>query len=124
MEKSTELKMVMIESDSRKCAFLRRAVSALEIDADVITGRVEEVPKQGADIVSARALSDLNQLLFWMERHKRPGGKCIAMKGQNYMSELTAAQENWHIDFEVSPSLTDRDAAILEIRNLSRADKS
>lgn len=117
-----DLQVTMIESDSRKCAFLRRALSALDLRGSVLNERIEQARPQLAQIVSARALTGLDGLLALAERHGSVGGKCLLMKGKNFERELTEAQKNWHIEVDITPSLTDNEAAILEIRSFKRAN--
>ena len=52
----------LVESDQRKCAFLRNAVREIGLNVKVYAERIEVLDPIGADIISARALTDLEWL--------------------------------------------------------------
>ena len=52
-----DLRVTLVESDLRKATFLRQAVQALSLGADVISERIESVPPLATGVLSARALS-------------------------------------------------------------------
>lgn len=111
----------LIESDTRKCAFLREVARLTGTPVIIHNARIEVVPPIGADIVSARALAPLPRLLDWAERHLAHGGTCLLQKGARHGLELETARADWQMDVDVLPSVTAPDAVILRIRNLSHA---
>jgi 16S rRNA (guanine527-N7)-methyltransferase len=112
-------KMSLVESDSRKCVFLREALRALSLKVDVINERIENVPPLFADVVSARALAPLSALLGHAYRHLSADGIAIFPKGAKYQGELTEAEGEWFFDAEERQSLTDPEARILVLRSIS-----
>lgn len=116
-----DLNMVLIESDQRKATFLRTAVRELGLHASVLTDRIEETTPQVADVLSARALASLDDLLAHADRHLAPGGLAIFPKGRRAEEEIAQARENWTFDLQETPSITDAEARILTIRNIRRA---
>lgn len=113
-------RVTMIESDTRKAVFLRTVIRELDLNASVLTQRIEQVPAQEARVLSARALADLNLLLNFAERHLDPSGVCLFMKGETWKEELAEAQKSWRFSYKSHPSLTNSKAAILEIKELCR----
>lgn len=111
----------LLESDRRKAAFLREAARACGVAVTVHAARIEEVPPLRADVVSARALAPLPDLLGLAERHLRPGGICLFLKGRNVESELTAARESWTMRALREASLSDPESQILIISEIRRA---
>ena len=83
--------------------------------------RIEAVPPQDADVVSARALAPLADLLALAEKHRRPEGICLFPKGETVHKEVAAAAARWHIEHKIHQSRTDPRAAILEIGAFCRA---
>jgi 16S rRNA (guanine527-N7)-methyltransferase len=82
----------LIDSDQRKCAFLREVSRETGAPAVVHTGRIEdiapEIPGQiGA--VSARALAPMPQLLAYAAIFLEKGALGIFLKGQHVEAELT-----------------------------------
>lgn len=114
-------RFTFIESDQRKATFLRTASRELSLSVKVISERIENVPEQCADVVSARALGALDALMPALQRHLSPNGIALLHKGRRYADEISQAQLNW--DFEITdvPSITEPDARLLAIQRISRA---
>lgn len=110
----------LMESDQRKSVFLRTVIRELDLSATVITARIESAEPVCSDILSARALADLSDLLEFSERHLRKGGHCVFPKGKNWQSELKKAQESWRFQYEVFTSVTDADAVVLKLWEVER----
>ncbi|EYD74151.1 rRNA small subunit methyltransferase, glucose inhibited division protein GidB [Rubellimicrobium mesophilum DSM 19309] len=112
--------VTLIESDQRKCAFLRTALRELGIKATILDQRAEAAPPQQADVVSARALAPLPTLLPLVARHLAPGGTALLPKGRDHATELDAARAaGWTFTAEALPSRTDPSARILRLRDLT-----
>lgn len=117
-EEAPRARVVMIESDARKCAFLRTVVRETGVSADVINARIEQVAPISADIITARALADLTTLCSFVNRHGKPQVKALLPKGRSWRDELTQAKANWHFKHKAHPSNTDQQAVILEIEEI------
>ena len=116
---SKESHMTMIESVGKKCAFLRSAVQAADLQAKVIQGRVESVNYEQADCITARAFAPLPKLLDYAEPWLKKGAYGVFPKGRRWQEELTEALESWRFAYEAIPSVTG-DGAILKISEVSR----
>ena len=121
-ELASGLRVTLVEADKRKATFLRQAVQSLNLDVEVKSERIEALSPQCADVVSARALASLVDLLGHANKHMRPEGVAIFPKGARHAEELAEARLFWDFDVEVQPSLSDAGAAIIVIRNIHRAD--
>lgn len=121
-EKRPQLRVALVESDLRKATFLRQAVQTLGLSAEVISHRIEALPALKADVLSARALASLADLLGYANTHLQQDGVAIFPKGARFKEELAEARKSWNFDLEPNPSLSDPEAAILVIRNLHRHD--
>ncbi|MDP2376931.1 16S rRNA (guanine(527)-N(7))-methyltransferase RsmG [Reyranella sp.] len=112
-----DLKVTLIESDARKAAFLGEAARrmALEKPPKIVVGRIEAVPPAKADVVTARALAPLGQLLKWAQPHRTDTAICLFHKGKDWKAELTEAMKDWDIPGQPFTSVTDLDAVILRI---------
>ncbi|MBI6629496.1 16S rRNA (guanine(527)-N(7))-methyltransferase RsmG [Pontibaca salina] len=118
-DEAPEVKFTLIESDQRKAAFLRTAARETGISCEIIAERIEEVEPLSADIVSARALTDLSGLLYFTERHLGRDGFALLPKGATWKSEVAAAQETWRFRYDPITSVTDPQAVILKIEGAS-----
>lgn len=119
-EKSPSTTVTLVESDQRKCAFLRSALRELSLSGSVKSERIEKLQPQNADVLSARALADLDTLLAYSDRHLSPTGVAIFPKGENWQKEHSAAQERWSYRCEAITSITNPAAAVLKIEDIRR----
>lgn len=110
----------LIESDQRKALFLKTAARELSLPVTVIAERIEDASSQGADIVSARALTALSGLLPLIQRHLKPTGVALLHKGQRYQAEVAEARQSWGFDLEEDPSITNPDARLLTLKRIHR----
>ncbi len=116
-----DLKLSLVEADARKSTFLRHAAKALGLSVEVITDRIESISAANADVVSARAVASLSDLLPYAARHLAPGGVAFFPKGARHLEEVATARRGWLFDVDSHPSLSEPGAAILIIRNIERA---
>jgi len=116
-----DLDVTLIEADARKCAFLGEAGRrmGLKNQPKIILSRIEAAPPIKADIVTARALAPLGQLLSWAAPHHSDTAICLFHKGKGWQAELTEAMKNWDIHSQSFSSVTDRDAVLLRITQFS-----
>lgn len=112
-------RVVLIESDQRKAAFLREAIRQTKAPAEVVCARTMEVAPLGADVVTARALAGLSSLFGLVSHHLGSRGVALLPKGAAFEDEIAAARQNWAFDLEVFPSQTDEKARILRVTQLS-----
>lgn len=110
----------LIESDARKCAFLHEAARVTGTAVTIHNKRIEAVPPIAADVVTARALAPLAQLLDHAVRFLKPAGKCVFLKGARQADELTEARKTWHMSVTERPSRSDPSGVILEVESPAR----
>jgi 16S rRNA (guanine527-N7)-methyltransferase len=90
-----DLRVVLLEPLLRRATFLQEAVTALGLGPRVTVqrGRAEEVAgRLRGDVVTARAVADVDQLLRWCHPLVRPGGRMVFLKGDRADTEIAAAQ--------------------------------
>ena len=121
LEYSPDTRFVLVESDQRKCAFLRTAIQNLSLNAQVMAKRIEDIPALNADVLSARALTALPGLLAYCESHLKPKGTALFPKGENFQDEVAESLDSWTFAREIHPSLTNSNAAILKLWDIKRA---
>lgn len=116
----------LVESNARKCAFLRHAARVTGAPVTVHAARIEDVIEKFTgkiDVVTARALAPLPNLLGWCKELLRTGSVGLFPKGQYLDAELTEASKYWKIQASTVTSVTDPAARILVIRGAEqRAD--
>lgn len=112
--------ITLVESDLRKATFLRTAVRELNLNARVLTDRIEALTPQNAKILTARALADLETLLPLAKHHLAGEGIALFPKGTKWQQEIEAARKTWCFDLTVHRSKTHPDGRILEVGRISR----
>ena len=120
-ELNSQLHVTLVESDLRKATFLRQAAQALGLKVTVVSERIESLGPLLADVISARALAPLMQLIDFADKHLAESGVAIFPKGARHTEELALAHAAWAFDLDIHPSTSDAEAAILVIRNIHRA---
>lgn len=110
----------LIESDRRKCIFLSQAIQALDLDARVHNARIADVAPISADVVTARALAPVAELLDHADSFMAKKTQCLFLKSLDVASELTQATKGWTFKSEQTPSRSDSRGVILRIWNVER----
>ena len=119
----TDLDVHLVESDARKCAFLREAAREMGCRVTIHNRRIEKVTAGPFDVLTARALAALDVLLSYAEGMVKKDGICLFLKGTTLDTELTAANKIWHIESTKTQSLSDPSSWILKVEAFHRADK-
>jgi 16S rRNA (guanine527-N7)-methyltransferase len=84
----------LVESNGRKCDFLRRAVAGAGLtNARVVQARAEQIPDSVGryDVATARALAPLSVVAEYAAPLLEPGGTLVAWKGHREAEEEEAA---------------------------------
>lgn len=111
----------LIESDSRKVAFLREVARITESKVSIHNYRIEQNPIIGEiDIFVSRACASLDKLLDLSQKRISRGTICLFHKGKNYSIENQDALKNWQYDLVVTPSIVDSQSVILQLSNIRK----
>jgi 16S rRNA (guanine527-N7)-methyltransferase len=89
-----DTKVHLIESDRRKCAFLRTVARETAAPALIHCGRLEEILpalNEPIDGVSARALAPLDALLGFADKFLEKNAVGVFSKGKQFEAELTGS---------------------------------
>ncbi len=105
----------LVESDTRKAVFLRDSARLCGVSATVHAVRIESLAAPKADVITARALAPVADLLKLTAGFRQSGTLHLFPKGRGAEAELTDAKKTWTLAVDRIPSLTDPDAVILKI---------
>jgi len=119
-QEDPELRVTLVESDRRKAAFLAAAARKAQVRPRILAARSEELPPLQADVLSARALAPLRQLLAHADRHLLPDGTALFPKGATHAQEIDEALAEWRFTVQKTPSQTDPAGVILAIKGVTR----
>jgi 16S rRNA (guanine527-N7)-methyltransferase len=114
----------LCESDQRKATFLREAARATGADVTVHAVRVEALKPFEFDLISARALAPLGDILDLCEPLIHPSTQFLLLKGKQAHNELTESQKNWKIDATLHKSRSDDSGFVVHIQKASRHDRT
>ncbi len=118
------LRVSLIESDTRKAAFLRDVARQIGIAVDIMSSRIESITNSAnvapADVFTSRALAPLPRLFELVEPLFAPQAVALFLKGRAVADEVEAARGAWEFDLALKQSVTEADARIAVIRHLKR----
>ena len=119
-------RVTLVESDQRKCAFLREVVRETGLKAamavDIVADRIESAANHSrvgiADVVSARALAALPRLLGWSAPFFSLETVGVFLKGREAVADVEAAQGLGGWAFALVPSVTEAGASVVVVRRI------
>jgi 16S rRNA (guanine527-N7)-methyltransferase len=116
-------RMTLIESDTRKAAFLAEVARRVGVPVDIRGTRIEKTATQAklgpVDVVTARALAPLPRLLDLSAPFFSGPTMGLFLKGREAEAEVEAARKLWDFEPELHQSLTDASGRIIVIRALN-----
>lgn len=108
----------LIESIGKKAGFLRAVIEELKLNAIIHQERIENIRNLKADIVTARALKALPELLKLSKSLMKKDSLCLFLKGKSIDSELTESERSWKFNVEKHQSISDHSGCVLILRDL------
>lgn len=106
-------KIVLVESDRKKCLFLKECARQLNLEIDVQRERVENVLFV-PDVITARAFAPLNELLKMVKKNVSRETILLLPKGKNVDDEI--AEISTDIEFEKIKNIVNSDGCILKMK--------
>ena len=117
----------LVESIQKKAAFLREAAQQIQVPVTVHAVRIEDFGKNTdikADVVTARALAPLDDLMRLVHPLLKSGAWGLFPKGQDVEGELTEASKSWTIEASLVPSKTSPASRIVVVKALAPRSKT
>ncbi len=116
------LRVTLVESDTRKAAFMREVARKTGIAVDIMPSRIETIVKSAnvapIDVFTSRALAPLIRLLELVQPLFQPHSVALFLKGRSADAELQEAVAAWDFFSELVPSLTEDKASLVVVRDL------
>ena len=111
----------MVESSQKKAGFLASARAEMGVTGTVHPVRIEAAGAVlgRAEIVTARALAPLDDLLTLVAPHISRETRCFFQKGRSHEQEITAAAANWKFTMVIHGSQVEADSVILEVAEIA-----
>jgi 16S rRNA (guanine527-N7)-methyltransferase len=117
-----QARLTLVESIAKKCRFLVEASNALGVDdrVSIENRRIETLPRQKFDVITARALASLDQLFDWAFPYAGSGTLWVLPKGARVEQELAIAIDRFAFNYKLVPSQTDDAARIVVASGVKR----
>jgi len=112
----TECEVHLVESDSKKVAFMHTALAETDVQATIHHARIEELPHLDIDVITARALAPLSKLLQLTQTQDHPGLSYLFLKGKGVNQELTDLSTSTTLTAVSYPSITNQDSTIIYLK--------
>jgi 16S rRNA (guanine527-N7)-methyltransferase len=113
---------ILVESDSRKAAFLREVARETGVAVDILCMRIENPETHAkigvADCVTARALAPLTRLVEIAAPYFVSSTVGMFSKGRGVAAEIENAAQDWQFAFELIPSVTEVDGRVVLLKAL------
>ena len=111
----------LVESDKRKAAFLREVSRETQVKVEIHVDRIEKVlpglvSQVHVDVVSARALAPMRELVEYARPALEKGAVGLFLKGKALPSELTELAPGASFNLTLVDSRTDSNAKIVVVR--------
>lgn len=110
----------LVESDSKKCIFLREAARELGVSVHVLNKRIEEITDIKADVITSRALARVDKLLAYGMRFLKKNTVFLLLKGEGAPQELIENKVPCYV--EMFSSQTEKQGCILRITEVENND--
>ena len=111
----------LVESDHKKCVFLREVSILTDIDVTIHNCRIENLSSIDVDLITCRALAPLNKLINYVEifinksTKEKKIPKMLFLKGKSWEKEVSELNKTKKIKYQEYPSLTDNNGRIIYI---------
>ena len=100
-DRKVDCDLVLVEKHPKKVFFLKEVIRKLNLSVEVVNDNIYNLEPLNSDILTARAFSELNNLMEIAFRHRKKEGICLFLKGENYRIELDKTLNNWFFDYDI-----------------------
>ena len=112
--------VTLVESAGKKTTFLKTVIRELNLPANAISERAENIEPESYDVITARAFAPLPRLLAYAQPFWGEGTIGLFLKGEAAEQELTESSKEWRYNVESIPSRSDVTGCLLKITELRR----
>ena len=116
---ATNKEVVCLDSNSKKCFFLREVAASIKCNLVIENARLEEFLKleRTFDAVTARGFAELTSLLNVVCRYSCCG---VFLKGSHFLNEESDARKRYMFHVEHFESVTNPESRILKISDVHK----
>ncbi len=111
---------ILVESIQKKARFLQQVVDTLGLAAEVRPERVEDLNGPIPDVITARAVSSVENILTWTRHMCYPTTTLLLLKGEKAQEEIDEAKKRWKFEYTLTPSVTSPTSHIVQIEHVRK----
>ena len=117
-DRKIDCDLILVEKNTKKVFFLNEVIRNLNLNVKVINNSINCIEPLNADILTARAFSELKDLIQIAHQHRKTQGICLFLKGENYRFELDKTLNYWFFDYDVVDSLSNPSGKIIRVKKI------
>ena len=117
-DRKVDCDLVLVEKNPKKVFFLKEVIRKLNLSVEVVNDNIYSLEPLNADILTARAFSELNNLMEIAFRHRKKEGMCLFLKGENHRIELDKTLNYWFFDYDIVDSLSSSSGKIIRVKKI------
>ena len=117
-DRKIDCDLVLVEKNPKKGFFLNEVIRKLNLNVGVVNDNIYSLDFLNADILTARAFSELNNLIEITFRHRKKEGICLFLKGENYRIELDKTLNYWFFNYDIVDSISCSSGKIIRVKKI------
>ena len=117
-DRKVDCDLTLVEKNTKKVFFLNEVIRNLNLKVKVVNNSIGLIEPLNADILTARAFSELKDLIQIAHQHRNKKGICLFLKGENYRFELDKTLNYWFFDYDVVESLSNPSGKIIRVKKI------
>lgn len=112
--------VTLIDSNNKKINFLKLVKKEMNLNTKIILSRLEKINNLKFDIITSRALSNLEKLLSYSQKYLKKNTVLIFLKGKTVNEELVETRKKWEFEFCKRQSISNPSGSVLIIKNIKK----
>ncbi len=118
-QENRDYEVVLVDTNIKRCSFLAESARILGVNIQIINQRAMDIAARPFDIVTARAFTNLTNLLEIGLPYHQLGARLLFLKGETVHEEVAEASTKYKFGFKTTPSIAHENGNIIEIMDLS-----
>jgi 16S rRNA (guanine(527)-N(7))-methyltransferase RsmG len=111
-------KMILVEVNSKKSAFLREVIYRLNLNAEVVEKDVNSVIDTKAKVITSKAFSSISNIINYTRKMRALECRYLLLKNRNQLQEIEEIKSRSSFRLNVLKNKYNIEGVIIEIRTL------
>ncbi len=114
--------VTLVDSNQKKINFLKILKKSLNLNVNIYLGRLENFNNLKFDVITSRALANLNQLISYSQKFIKKNSVLVFLKGKTVNDEIHDAKKNWFFQLKKYQSISDSRGCVLTLKKIKKND--